>query len=71
MKKFYKGIIEGNLIRLKENVNLPMGSQAIITLRTIDDEEQQEIIQRQIALLEKGFYLGKKLYRKRDDLYAR
>ena len=71
MKKLYKGTIEGNLIRLKESVDLPTGSQAIIIVKTLDKEEQQDIIHRQIALLEKGFYLGKKLYSRRDDLYVR
>jgi hypothetical protein len=71
MKKIYKGIIEGNLIRLKENIDLPMGSEAIITLKSIDKEERQEIVNRQMALLEKGFHLGKKLYTRRDDLYVR
>lgn len=71
MKKVYKGIIEGNVIRLKEKIDLPSGSQAIITLKTMNKEEQRKIKDRQMKLLDKGFYLGKKLYSKREDLYAR
>ncbi|MEW6417360.1 MAG: hypothetical protein AB1480_04480 [Nitrospirota bacterium] len=71
MKKVYKGIIEGNVIRLKEKIDLPIGSQALITLKTMNKEEQREIKDRQMKLLDKGYYLGKKLYSKREDLYAR
>jgi len=71
LKKVYKGIIEGNVIRLKEKIDLPSGSQAIITLKTMNKEEQRKIKDRQMKLLDKGFYLGKKLYSKREDLYAR
>lgn len=71
MKKVYKGIIEGNVIRLEEKIDLPIGSQALITLKTMNKEEQRKIKDRQMKLLDKGFYLGKKLYSKREDLYAR
>lgn len=71
MKKVYKGIIEGNVIRLEEKIDLPIGSQALITLKTMNKEEQRKIKDRQMKLLDKGFYLGKKLYSKREELYAR
>ena len=71
LKKVYKGIIEGNVICLKEKIDLPIGSQALIKLKTMNKEEQRKIKDRQIKLLDKGFYLGKKLYSKREDLYAR
>ncbi len=71
MKKVYKGIVEGNVIRLEEKIDLPIGSQALITLKTMNKEEQRKIKDRQMKLLDKGFYLGKKLYSKREDLYAR
>ena len=71
MKKVYKGIVEGNVIRLEEKIDLPIGSQALITLKTMNKEEQRKIKDRQMKLLDKGFYLGKKLYSKREDLYVR
>lgn len=71
MKKVYKGIVEGNIIRLEEKIDLPIGSQALITLKTMNKEEQGKIKDRQMKLLDKGFYLGKKLYSKREDLYVR
>jgi len=71
MKKIYRGIIEGNIIRLRESLDFPSGSQAIITLTSLKKEEQEEITERQIELLSKGFNLGKKLYSERNDLYAR
>lgn len=33
--------------------------------------QQKEIAERAIKLMEKGFYMGKKLYRTRDDIYDR
>ncbi len=71
LKKIYKGIVEGNVIRLEESVELPVGTQALITLKTMKNEKQEEIKNRQLKLLDKGFYLGKKLYSKREDLYAK
>ena len=71
LKKIYKGIVEGNVVRLEENIGLPIGTQALVTLKTMNKEEQEEIKDRQLKLLDKGFYLGKKLYSRRDDLYVR
>lgn len=71
MKKVYKGVIEDNTIRFDEKIEFPFGTQAFVTLRTINNEEQEEIKNRQLNLLDKGFYLGKKLYLKREDLYER
>ena len=62
MKKVYNGIIDGNIIRLKEKINLPIGTHAIVTLKTMSKEAQEEIKDRQLKLLDKGFNLGKKLY---------
>lgn len=71
MKKTYNGIIDdGNIIRLKEKINLPIGTQAIVTLKTMNKEVQGEIKDRQLKLLDEGFNLGKKLYSTREDLYA-
>lgn len=71
LKKIYKGTVEGDVIHLKESIDLPMGTHAIITLKTINKEKQEDIKNRQLKLLDKGFNLGKKLYTKREDLYAR
>jgi len=71
LKKVYKGIVEGNIIRLEEKIDLPFGTKAFVSLKTMYREKQEEIKDRQLKLLDKGFYLGKKLYSKREDLYAR
>lgn len=71
MKKVYKGTVEGNIISLDEKIRLPVGTQTIVVLKTIDKEKQEEIKNRQLEFLDKGFYLGKKYYLRREDLYAR
>jgi len=71
MKKVYRGIVEGDVIRLDEKISLPVGTHAIVTLKTIAREEQKEIMNRQLKYLDKGFYLGKKLYSRREELYVR
>ena len=71
MKKVYKGVVEDNVIRFKEAISLPFGTEALVTLRAMKKEVQEEIKDRQLRLLDKGFYLGKKLYSTREDLYAR
>ena len=54
-----------------EDIDAVSNASRPLIVKTLDKEEQQDIIHRQIALLEKGFYLGKKLYSRRDDLYVR
>jgi hypothetical protein len=71
LKKTYKGTIEGNVIHLEENVRVPIGTHALITLKTLSEVTQEDIQNRQLRLLDKGFSLGKKMYAKREDLYAR
>ncbi len=71
LKKMYKGIAEGNLIRLEKHSGLPVGTRILITLKTIYNEEQENITERQIRLLDRGFNLGKKLYSEREELYGR
>jgi hypothetical protein len=71
LKKIYEGIIKENVIYLKEKLELPVGTQALVTLKLFDKEEQEEIKDRQLKLLDKGFYLGKRLYSKREDLHVR
>lgn len=71
MKKVYNGIVEGNVIHLEKQVGLPVGTQILVMLKTIYRDEQEEIRARQMKLLDRGFYLGKKLYSRREELYAR
>lgn len=71
MEKIYKGVIDDNIIRFDEKIGLPTRTQALVTLKTINKEEQEKIKNRQLKLLDKGFYLGKKLYLRREDLYVR
>ncbi len=71
MKKICKGIIEGNIIRLKEKTGLPDGTYSIIISETTKDANEEEIKNRQLKLLDKGFHLGKKFYSKREELYDR
>lgn len=37
----------------------------------IREKEQEEITEREIAILKKGFRLGKLMYKKKEELYAR
>ena len=71
MKKVYQGIIEENVIRLKQKISLPVGTKTLVILKTMANEKQNEIKDRQLKLLDKDFYLGEKFYSKREHLYAR
>ena len=71
MKKNYHGVVDGNIIRLKENLDVPNGTQALVKLKTMKKEKQEEIKKRQLKLLQKGFSLGEKLYINRQDLHVR
>ncbi len=71
MKKIYKGTIEGNIIHLDKSTGLSVGTHALVTLKTLSETTQEDIQSRQLRLLDKGFDLGKKLYSKREDVYAR
>ena len=71
MKQVYKGVVEGNVIRLEQPVQLPQGTSIIVSFSTVYQENQEAIQERQLHLLETGFPLGKKLYTHREDLYDR
>jgi hypothetical protein len=71
LKKIYRGTVEGNVIRVEEIIDLPLGTQTLVTLKTMNKENQEDIRNRQLRLLDQGFAFGKKLYRKREDLYGR
>jgi len=71
MKHVYKGIVEGNVIRLENPIELPQGTPILVNFTTLYKERQDTIKQRQLQFLEQGFHLGKKLYSSREDLHAR
>ncbi|MCD4693712.1 MAG: hypothetical protein K8R79_12415 [Calditrichales bacterium] len=71
MKKVYQGIVEENVIRLRQKISLPVGTKTLVILKTMANEKQNEIKERQLRLFDKGFYLGERFYSKRVDLYAR
>jgi len=39
--------------------------------RWVEEKRQEKIAERELKLLEKGFNLGKKLYKARDELHER
>ena len=70
MKRMYKGIVESdNIIRLKEGVDLPEGTEALISISLFKKEKEREIMERELSFLEKGFDMRKILYVKREELY--
>lgn len=71
MKHVYKGIVEGNVIRLEHQIALPQGTPILVSFTTVYKERQDAIKQRQLQLLDRGFNFGKKLYSSREDLHAR
>lgn len=68
--KTYRGIVKGNTVILEEKPDVEEGSEALVLVKASEDEEK-EIIQRQKAMLEKGFEMGKLLYKDRGELHGR
>jgi hypothetical protein len=68
--KTYKGIVKGNTVVLKEKPDVEDGTEALVLVKATEEEEQ-EIVRRQKALLEKGFAMGKLRYKKREELHER
>jgi hypothetical protein len=66
--KPYRGIVRGNTVILEETPEGAEGAEAIVLLK-VSAEEDREIIQRQKAMLKRGFPMGKLLYRKREELH--
>jgi len=66
--KSYRGIIKGNTVILEETPEGAEGAEAIVLLKVSEDEDQS-IIQRQNAMLQKGFPMGKLRYRSREELH--
>ena len=69
MKKLYRAVVEGNLIRLYEKVDIPDGTETMLTLTPVKSSSEKDITKRQIESLDKGFDMGKILYTKRGELY--
>lgn len=66
--KTYKGIVKGNTVVLKDKLDVADGTEALVLVKATEEEEQ-DIINRQKAMLETGFAMGKLQYRKRDELH--
>jgi len=67
--KPYRGIVKGNAVILEETPEGAEGAEAIVLVK-VSGEEDREIVQRQKAMLEKGFPMGKLLYKKRQELHC-
>ncbi|OGL45302.1 MAG: hypothetical protein A2W05_08650 [Candidatus Schekmanbacteria bacterium RBG_16_38_10] len=70
MKKLYRAVVEGNILKLFENIGLPKGTEALITLSPIKKKKEEDTQQREIKFLEQGFDMGKLLYKKREEIYG-
>lgn len=61
---------KGNTVILDQEPEVQEGTEAIVMVQTTEEDEQ-EIVQRQKAILERGFAMGKLRYKKREELYER
>ncbi|WP_447977320.1 hypothetical protein [Candidatus Nitrospira bockiana] len=68
--KTYKGIVKGNTVVLKDKLDVVDGTEALVLVKATEEEEQ-DIVNRQKAMLEAGFAMGKLRYRKREELHER
>lgn len=66
--KTYKGIVKGNTVVLKDKLDVAVGTKALVLVKATEEEEQ-DIVNRQKAMLETGFAMGKLRYRKREELH--
>lgn len=66
--KPYRGVVKGNTVILEETPEGAEGAKAIVLLK-VPEEEDQEIVKRQKAMLERGFAMGKLRYKKREELH--
>ena len=67
--KPYRGVIRGNTVILEETPEGAEGAEAVVLLK-VSEKEDQAIIQRQKAMLQRGFPTGKLLYKKREELHC-
>lgn len=68
--KTYKGIVKGNTVVLKDKLDVADGTEALVLVKATEEEEQ-DIFNRQKAMLDAGFAMGQLLYRRREKLYDR
>jgi len=68
--KTYRGIVKGNTVILEQEPGMREGTEVIVLIQTTEEDEQ-EIVRRQKAILERGFAMGKLRYKKREELYER
>lgn len=66
--KPYRGVVRGNTVVLEETPEGAEGAEAVVLLK-VSEKEDQAIIRRQKAMLQKGFAMGKLLYKKREELH--
>lgn len=66
MKKV-KGILQGQVIRLLEEVEVKDGTKAEV----IFEEDHQQAKERQLRLVESGFDMGRITYQNREELHER
>ena len=60
--------MKGNTVILEGTPEGAEGAEAIVLLK-VSEEEDQEIVRRQKAMLQKGFTMGKLRYKKREELH--
>jgi predicted DNA-binding antitoxin AbrB/MazE fold protein len=71
MKKVYRAIVEGNVVKVLDKIDFPEGTQALVTVSPVKKIAEKEILKRQKELLSKGFKMGKVLYSNREELHER
>jgi len=71
MKKKLRGTIDGDHVLLDESADVPQGARATVIVETPGEIRQNEIKDRQMGWINKGFDLGKKLYLTRGELHER
>jgi hypothetical protein len=66
--KPYRGVVKGNTVILEETPEGAKGVEAIVLLK-VSETEDQVIIRRQKAMLQKGFTMGRLRDKKREELH--
>jgi hypothetical protein len=69
--KTYRGIVQGKTIILRRKPDLPDGTEALVTLRTLNTNDLREVIKQQLEFLEKAPEAGKVLIKRREEIYER
>ncbi len=69
--KVYRGIVKGNTVILEETPDLPDETPALVEIRPLPQEQEEEMVARHLALLRNAPKVGRLLYKKREELYER